>query len=158
MNNQDLMWFVGLFEGEGCFVFSKGKPQRLAISMTDKDVIDRVQTLAGGSVFPLKMRKPHWKQAWIWVLKGQESLELTKLMLPHLGARRRARGEEYFSLYYSLREARRIAQKQAKAELLQEMNRLRALGMTHQAIADTLGYDRSSISRLFRDNPMVGMV
>lgn len=60
-----ITWFAGLFEGEGSFLFHKGKPKAIVISMTDKDVLEKVQKFFGGSIYKLGKRKEHWKDAWL---------------------------------------------------------------------------------------------
>lgn len=85
-------WFVGLFEGEGCVVQSKKYPQNfvLDISMTDKDVLDRIPPLVGGSIYgPKKQYEPHHKLQWGWrEASTKRSVPLLRAMLPLLGDRR----------------------------------------------------------------------
>src|SRR5436309_15523976 len=60
----ELHWLVGILEGEGTFL--RGAPSRpgtpiLRVSMTDRDVVDRVAKLFGRAVVRLRRRRPHHK-------------------------------------------------------------------------------------------------
>ncbi len=49
MSLKDLAWLGGLLEGEGCFMIPKGSP-RIALAMSDKDVVQRAARLMGLNV------------------------------------------------------------------------------------------------------------
>jgi hypothetical protein len=82
-------WMAGMYEGEGCIERTSTRGYRLCIVSTDFDVIEKIQSFAGGFVHPTKQYKSHHKPAWKWRLGTKR--EVTKLltqMLPFLGNRR----------------------------------------------------------------------
>ena len=145
-------WFVGLFEGEGTFHFTKGRPRGLVISMTDLDVLRRVQEIVGGSIYDLTKREEHWKDAWKWRIGGQAAKDLAEKMLPYLGNRRAERCKEFIDLYYT-QEDYNLERKIKRAKLIESALVLRAANKTHAEIAKELGCDRSYISKILK-NPV----
>lgn len=71
-------WLAGLFEGEGYIAFSKGRPKRLTIEMTDLDILQRVLSTFGGVLYEPKSRNPKWKKTWVWSISGEDSRNLVK--------------------------------------------------------------------------------
>lgn len=146
---QQITWFAGLFEGEGSFGFSHGKPKQLKIQMTDLDVLERVQKWFGGSITVATKQQSHWKDAWSWQMGGAFGLELAKEIRPFLLSRRQQRCDEFISLFRTQQEYTNERAKR-KSHNLVEAQRLRTQGLTHQAIADTLGVDRTWVTHLLR--------
>ena len=91
MIDPTLMWAVGLFEGEGCITHSttrhgKKRP-KLAIAMTDKDIMQRFVDFIGYGI--LRERKGTNKPAYEWQTeKESEVIRILDMFLPHLGQRR----------------------------------------------------------------------
>lgn len=89
----ELAWVAGIFEGEGSIINTSagGRMQRrLVIQMTDKDVLDRVADIVGGSVFGPTLREGY-KPIWVWRVSRWCDIERVLLaMLPWLCERRRA--------------------------------------------------------------------
>lgn len=144
---ESLAWFTGLFEGEGCFVFNKDKPKRMAISLTDYDVLERIQLNFGGTVSPLKKRKEHWKDAWIWSIGGEDALKLAKDIHPFLLSRRSKRCEEFINNFVTREESKDI-KKQKAIQNKKLAIELKNAGMTHKQISETLGVDRTYVTHL----------
>ena len=101
MNPVDIAWFTGLFEGEGCFSIEKNGNTKLAISMTDPDVIDRVKSLFPKCqnmqpIQPKPVRDfystPKVRYTWR-VSDPDEVRRITEMMLPWLGERRTAKAQ-----------------------------------------------------------------
>ena len=92
----DWAWFAGLFEGEGCILFTNKNSVRLAISSTDHDVLSRAQAIAGGSVTgPYEPRGMGHKVQWEWRLNRTELIqEVLAQIEPYMGERRLARINE----------------------------------------------------------------
>ena len=71
----ELLYAAGLLEGEGCFHWGRLCPKgnrsgsALACAMTDKEPLEKLQQLFGGSLRPLKLNPPR-KQAWRWLASG----------------------------------------------------------------------------------------
>lgn len=96
----NIAWFAGLFEGEGCLGYypDKRNPRtgsvRLYIESTDKDIIDRIQSLFGGKVwdsnYPSKPK--NYKPSWRWGLSSKNEVRhIINLLYPYLGERRRSK-------------------------------------------------------------------
>lgn len=146
----DVAWFSGLFEGEGSFVISNGIAKRIAISMTDKDILDRVEAIFGGTVYPLATREEHWKPAWLWQVGGAASVPLVEAMLPLLGERRKKRATEYLLEILSRQEkraavvARRTARDKEAVRLRDEEK------LSLREIGSRMGLDHGHVGHIVR--------
>jgi hypothetical protein len=109
MTEVELAWVAGLLEGEGCFFPIEYKTKgygpytyaRVAVLMTDVDVLQRLQEFTGIGHFngPTPRKDPRHKPIWHWVAsKNKESITLTKAVYPLMGERRRARIDEVLAL------------------------------------------------------------
>lgn len=88
----EVAWAAGLFEGEGT-AFVSGGGQRLAIEMTDYDVLLRFQRTVGCGSLAARAPRPsaqaHHKQVWVWqVAHKMDVILVGELLLPYLGRRR----------------------------------------------------------------------
>ena len=85
-------WATGIFEGEGTiYLHPRYHSVKLAIKMTDHDVLKRLQKIFGGYITECNAPslKSHWKQVWDWHMGAQEEVAaLLWKMLPYLGDRR----------------------------------------------------------------------
>ena len=84
------VWAIGLFEGEGSIIIQRScNSAYLTVSMTDLDVINRLQQVWGGKIYLRKNQNPKWKQAWRWQLGGKNRVKkVLNRMLPFLSERR----------------------------------------------------------------------
>lgn len=89
INDFDLGWFVGMFEGEGYIGSNKSKPQIVIVS-TDKPNLLRIQRVLGcGKVYPRKAVRGN-KASWAWKVSVlADVIAIVEFMYPYLGARRR---------------------------------------------------------------------
>jgi hypothetical protein len=97
-----LAWFAGVFEGEGYIGISHLGGITLAISMTDRDVVDRVNNIfpCRHKILPIKapshtangkLRKP----AYTWSIHDPETVKtILRLCLPWFGNRRKAKAQK----------------------------------------------------------------
>ena len=84
-------WATGLFEGEGSITFPTPACTivRLRVSSTDFDVIQRIQALWGGKVYPSKVYQAHYKPKWEWNLNRKADVrKALNTMIPFLQTRR----------------------------------------------------------------------
>ena len=106
---ENVAWFAGLFEGEGCFFKDWRKrstskrgtvPQyTIKIKMTDKDVIDKLHRLFGGNIYVDKKQSEHHKQPYSWYLCRKADVErLITAALPFFGDRRAHRALDKLDL------------------------------------------------------------
>lgn len=91
----DIAWAAGLFEGEGTIVAGR-KPQyiRLALGMTDRDVVERFASILGGAAqswYPPRVQSSGRKRMWYWIATGQRAANVIRLLMPYLGERRSSR-------------------------------------------------------------------
>jgi hypothetical protein len=87
---------AGILDGEGCFRTSTdGHSPRVQVSMTDLDVLQRLQDTFGcGTIRPLSKRKAHWKDAWVWRCSGNDAARVMIAILPYVSARREQKMDE----------------------------------------------------------------
>lgn len=93
MKVTDIAWLAGLFEGEGCISVERNGALRLTISMTDRDIIERIDALfpsAGVKPQTLQYRKDGtaYRQRYSWRVGGDVAGEVLTAILPWLGQRR----------------------------------------------------------------------
>ena len=146
---ESIIWFAGLFEGEGTFCVANNKCKGLALTSTDKDVLDQIQIYFGGSIYfyNSKVHKEHWKDQYIWKLRSQASIDLYNSIRPYLLSRRKQRGDEWVKMWDNAKEKANL-KTGLKENKRKEIFKLKELGYSHQYIADTVGYERSSITRI----------
>jgi len=97
MNNiteLELAWLAGLLEGEGCFSHKSSNAMYINCSMTDEDIIRKIESIIGeGSV--TTYQKPDRKRVWTWRTGNRRTvIDLCKLLLPYMGERRSAKIQE----------------------------------------------------------------
>lgn len=99
----DISWLAGLLEGEGCFRLTPSNGSstdrlhvRVALKMTDKDVVERASSMFPGAtkIFSERKEKPHHKQNYKTEWSGNNAITLIKSVRQHLGARRRLKTKE----------------------------------------------------------------
>ncbi|RYD64903.1 MAG: hypothetical protein EOP83_08655 [Verrucomicrobiaceae bacterium] len=146
MNTNLIPWAAGLLEGEGSFSLNVGKI-RIQCQMTDLDVLEKLRdVLGGGSIIPVKKRKSHWKDCWLYSTKGSShTKEVILAIRPYMGFRRTARIDELLSAY-ARTEGRLNARFVRRAAIINAVNS----GKTHEAVAIEFGVKRSTISHTMR--------
>jgi hypothetical protein len=104
MGKEDVAWAGGLFEGEGSFAPEVDRRiqkvyLQMALVSTDEDVVRRFHEIVGhGNVYgPIGNGDGH-KPYWRWRTRGQNAIKVGRVLLPHLGSRRRERFLELESL------------------------------------------------------------
>lgn len=96
----DDIWLAGLYEGEGTLVGPSDRGSwALAITMVDEDVVRRAHHVAGvGTVTSVRRSKATWSDQWRFRACSHSDIAmLLERLLPQLGARRRARAEEFLT-------------------------------------------------------------
>lgn len=110
-------WAAGIFEGEGCITMhdvSRGKmgSWQVFVTMTDRDVIERLALVLGGSAqgpYKPPHYKDHYKPFWRWQVQDRRKInDVLTLLYPHLGHRRREKCDEFF-VWFSEWEAQRLS-------------------------------------------------
>lgn len=102
MNQEQLAWAAGLFEGEGCLSIQKMGNRRVAsaaIVHTDIDVLDRFHCIIGMGRISERKTRPRVKPQWTWrISKHMEVVTLIGLLRPWLGVRRTVRALEILDI------------------------------------------------------------
>ena len=90
MTSDQVAWVAGILEGEGSFI--SGKAAGITVTMTDLDIIRRLQQVTGvGRIHPTTRRKDYHKDAWIWAVRRRTHIrQVVNAVLPWLGERRSA--------------------------------------------------------------------
>src|SRR6266566_2460518 len=106
-------WLVGILEGEGTFL--RGAPSKpgapiLRVSMTDRDVVERVAKLFGRAVVRLRRRKPHHKLPYATTIKGASAVQAMCAVRPFLGTSRQVQIDLAISSWQTRRGSRRRSQ------------------------------------------------
>lgn len=116
---RDIAWAAGLVEGEGCILASdyrrpggrKSEKQiRLAVEMTDRDVLERLRSILGRRARLRERRppsvNPRHRRRWILTLNGPDLIGWLQTLYPFLGERRRAAARKAISLWVSAQRRR----------------------------------------------------
>lgn len=92
----EVAWLAGLLEGEGSFLTltdrQGGREYRypkVTVNMTDRDVIERVASLFGTSVYDLPIYQKGRKPSFRAQIAGAKAAEWMRLLRPWMGQRRR---------------------------------------------------------------------
>jgi len=97
LTSRDIAWVAGLVEGEGCFSRTSSGI-RLAITMTDRDVLERLAAYWAASIQP-KAPAPRRKPAYTITLHGARAAAWMMTLYPLLLSRRQARVRALLSLW-----------------------------------------------------------
>ena len=102
VTSEQIAWFAGLLEGEGCLSFVKGSGWRIAVRMTDEDIILRIQAIFGGSVYFEARSKlnPKHKDTWQWQLSNRAAIyKVVTAVYPHMGERRKTKMDAFLAYH-----------------------------------------------------------
>ena len=149
MEQNNFYWFIGLFEGEGSFSMTENRASRITITSTDKDVLEKVVSILGGTIIMPTKRKEHWKQEYVWYLDREKSKDVTLRMLPFLSKRRQSRANEWLELCNKNieKQSNKLNKiKDSKIKILE----LRKQGLTQLQIANEVGYERSHVAKILK--------
>ncbi|AEK09399.1 HNH endonuclease [Mycobacterium phage LittleE] len=96
INEANIAWLAGLFEGEGCMSIAKNGGTRLTIRMTDRDVIEQVFAMFPSTrIQVVEPQQDNWKTQYAWRVSDPSKVrEILGLLLPWFGERRAARARE----------------------------------------------------------------
>lgn len=95
MNVLEIGWLAGIIEGEGTFhrQYRKtgGGQIYIKVSMTDKDIITRLQEITGvGNITESQPKNPNHKRVYHWrVTRQSDCMHLLCSVVPLLGERRK---------------------------------------------------------------------
>ncbi len=147
MNEVDLAWASGLFEGEGTFCFqSTGIGSAVAIQMTDQDVLEKMKNLFGGKITVAYEAKNNWKTCYRWTLGIKDGSEyFVNSIYPYLMSRRQAKADEWIKSRVSVQQSRYIADERNK-KVLEALSS----GKTQKQVADEFDITPAYVSILLK--------
>jgi len=152
MKPSDFYWLVGLLEGEGSFLApspSAPNQPRIAIHMTDLDVIERVAALFGISYIAKSNRtKPgkEWKPSFKVILRGRRAADLMQRLRPYLGIRRQQQIDRALANFNPMAPGDNTRKLTAES-VLQVRKRLTS-GESVRAVAGEFGVSRDVIRKV----------
>ena len=97
LTRDNVIWFAGLFEGEGCLSNFPAKDRNatkwsMMLKMTDKDVVQKIHTLFGGNLYFKKLDNPKHKDQYHWQTGNRKVIyALCAAMTPFMGERRKSK-------------------------------------------------------------------
>lgn len=137
-------WAAGIIEGEGSFYFGK-HGIRIAVQMTDRDVLERLQEIFGGGIYKTNKQKEYYKDAWAWAIRGRMAVEVTEKIRPYLLSRRGERADGLCEWYKNNSFNSRLRKMREQIFLLRDR------GLTHKEISEIIGKDRSTVSYVLEE-------
>ncbi len=105
----DFHWLIGLLEGEGTFL--TGPPSNpglpiVRVSMTDRDVVQRVARLLDRAVVALRPRRQHHKTPFAATIKGAPAVDLMLAVHDFMGVKRRTQIQRAIRSWHKRRSRR----------------------------------------------------
>jgi len=148
LKEKNLYWLVGIIEGEGCFM--KGAPSSpnmptIQVSMTDKDVMSKVASILGTSLYEYRRLSDKGREylpTFTVKVKGAPAVEWMESLRPLMGRRRQEQIDVAMSSYED-RSGHKLDAKKAE-----EIRELLDSGKTQKEIADQFGVTQPMISRI----------
>lgn len=109
MTEREFYWLAGLLEGEGSFGAappSEPNRPRIALAMTDEDVVGKVAVLFGQSYAHCRKdsRNPNWKPYYRVQVRGKKAVELMTSLYPLMSSRRQRQIDSALSNYVGRNE------------------------------------------------------
>ncbi|QMP84247.1 HNH endonuclease [Streptomyces phage Coruscant] len=142
MNEIDLAWAAGLFEGEGTFHFVKGVGTDVAIQMTDEDVLLKMQNLFGGRVSVAYESKGNWKTCYRWTLGIKDDCEdFVRSIYPYLMSRRKEKADEWINSRREVKSRKEFLENRKKG-ILEALQ----MGKTQREVAEEFEITQAYVS------------
>lgn len=150
MKENDISWVAGLIEGEGSFIVRKYGIV-MQCQMTDLDVLQRLQSICGGSISNMFKRESHHKDSWLWQLSANKAYNLAKLIFPLMLNRRQGQAKTMMDSWESSLQKRNII-KNERNNRNEKIYKLRNNGLTYREISKIVGLERSTVSRILENS------
>ena len=117
MEDLELAYFAGLFDGEGCVQIAHHKPQRgkrteqhtlrCSVNMVNKDCVNSFLVFRGSMCQKTRDKgNPKWQPQWTWSISSNQALVFLETLLPFIRLKR-----EQFELAIEFQEYRSHTQK-----------------------------------------------
>lgn len=90
MTVEQLAWFAGVVDGEGCFRISEKRFDPIfAIKMNHLPTIKKLRRLAGGGHLYRNLPRENSKTSWTWRLNGRAATSIVLQLIPFLYTKKR---------------------------------------------------------------------
>lgn len=137
MDDKTLFWLAGLFEGEAHF--GRGTPSqprhpRIALDMTDEDIVARVAALFDHTYTPVFPKNDRWSTTYKFTMRGTPAAQLMKRLYLILGKRRQGQIDRALENYV-YDPLRSVTQSKITEADVREIKRRIAKGETAKRIA-----------------------
>ena len=77
VTTEQIQWTAGFLEGEGSFFnVGSGRVPVVTASQVQREPLERLETLFGGSIYFIKSKQPRASDSWRWQLAGQHAVGL----------------------------------------------------------------------------------
>lgn len=121
----EIAWAAGLIEGEGWFGMNHKNNFRISVTMTDRDVLERLAHLLSGRLNA--KAHPEWLRAkrkpqWTVQVCGQAAIGWMFMMYTFLGQRRRAKIREVLRFWLAVPPRRMYRRECPKGHLFSKEN------------------------------------
>lgn len=97
----DICWLAGVLEGDGCFTVAGKRDPRIALSMYDKDVVERAMRIMhpktyrkNGNDVTVRQAKNRRQPTYSFRISGRRAAGWMMTLYPQMGERRQARIRE----------------------------------------------------------------
>jgi hypothetical protein len=138
-----IAWIAGILEGEGSFIIRPNGGILICCTMTDFDVLERIQKSVGGSIYTHRRKqKEYHKSSWTWNIYGEKAYTLTKQILPYLLSRRSEKAYKMMKTYENSNRVKAKNNQEKIKHLYKERN------LTHKTIAEMFKISRSYVSHI----------
>ncbi len=81
-------WAAGFMDGDGCISLARRnrfKRPEIVADSTDRELLEEMKRLFGGTIVIKKKYKEHHRQAWHWRLHGSDRVRaMLTAVLPHM--------------------------------------------------------------------------
>jgi hypothetical protein len=137
VDDKTLFWLAGIFEGEAHF--GRGTPSqprhpRIALVMSDEDIVGRVAALFDHTYTPMSPSKDHWRITYKFTMRGTPAAQLMKQLYVLMGKRRQSQIDRALENYVYNPTANITQSKITEADVRAIKKRL-AKGETAKSIA-----------------------
>ena len=110
MNEAELAWSAGFFDGEGSVSIARATKQNLgslavAVSQIDREPLDWMAGEWGGRVRRVTGKRADQREAWVWTIYANQALAFLTAIEPHI---RLDRNRERIALAREFQEGARF--------------------------------------------------
>lgn len=146
-----IAWAAGLFEGEGT-IYIADKPKRtvrVAITMTDLDVLEEMKLVFGGYLREERVANKKYKAAYRWYLPGKrEARKFLLFIIPFLFSRRLKKAKEAVkTANVFIKEEEKRKNKKYKI-----LDYCKTNLCSHRIVATKFGVSRSYVTKIANRN------